>query len=520
MYKRTLNNALTLSTTTSSRVDLFFKVTRDLPQEDLELFLIGAWKEDPLDTLKLIFHLRDCRGGKGEKLQFYRCLNWVKENHYIDLEYNLCLLHVYGYFKDYYQLLTPINKDKPNDRLPNLDRKVYEFFAKSLLEDYHKIKSDNENAKIEVSLVAKWAPREGGAHDRKYNSVHHICKNMKVSKKEYRNIVTGLTKRLNVVEQKMVAGEWSEIDYEKVASRAMLRYAKAFEKHDPERWKEYRDAVQAGTKKMNVGQLFPYEIVRKYLNEWYIPNSNTVNETVEAQWTSYLKHIDNKDINFSGVLSVIDVSGSMYSGSASARPIDVAISLGLIAGYCNKGNFHNKWVTFSSKPVMETFKGDTLFDQINNMDKKNWAMNTDIQAVFELLLNEYDEAEENKVDNIDKIENNIINTILIISDMQFDQCAKNNTNYEEIIRKYKEKGMPVPRIIFWNVNAKNIDFPVTESQIDTALLSGFSPDLFQLLLTEGEITPYKIMRLAIDNPRYDPIKLSDGAVSGNDQIKI
>lgn len=86
---KTLNGADSLATTGSARLNLFFKVTRDLPPETLRTFLEAAWAEDPLDTVKLIFHLRDCRGGKGEKRQFQYALKWLEENHLPTLAQNL-----------------------------------------------------------------------------------------------------------------------------------------------------------------------------------------------------------------------------------------------------------------------------------------------------------------------------------------------------------------------------------------------------------------------------------------------
>ena len=56
--------------------------------------------------------------------------------------------------------------------------------------------------------------------------------------------------------------------------------------------------------------------------------------------------------------------------------------------------------------------------------------------------------------------------LLIISDMHFDQIQNvwynpitiENTNFEEIERKYKEAGYKRPGIVFWNVNASNPSF--------------------------------------------------------------
>ena len=50
---------------------------------------LQAWNEDPLDTLKLIAHLRDVRGGKGEQPLFHDCVKWLLKKHPLTLIANL-----------------------------------------------------------------------------------------------------------------------------------------------------------------------------------------------------------------------------------------------------------------------------------------------------------------------------------------------------------------------------------------------------------------------------------------------
>lgn len=50
---------------------------------------LQAWQEDSLDTLKLIAHLRDVRGGKGEQKLFHDCVAWMRQQHPLTLIANL-----------------------------------------------------------------------------------------------------------------------------------------------------------------------------------------------------------------------------------------------------------------------------------------------------------------------------------------------------------------------------------------------------------------------------------------------
>lgn len=51
--------------------------------------LYRPWEEDPLDTLKLIAHLRDVRDGKADKGLFYDCIAWPWQEHPLTLLANL-----------------------------------------------------------------------------------------------------------------------------------------------------------------------------------------------------------------------------------------------------------------------------------------------------------------------------------------------------------------------------------------------------------------------------------------------
>src|SRR5690606_23069459 len=131
-------------------------------------------------------------------------------------------------------------------------------------------------------------------------------------------------------------------------------------------------------------------------------------------------------------LAVVDVSGSMYGNRAGTIPsINISTSLGILIGLLNDVDspFHRKWVTFSSNPKMETFKGDDLYEIVSNMDHKNWGVNTDFEAVFDLLL---ETAKTYKVPA-----ENMPQMLIVISDMQFDEARRGGqTNWESLEKKY------------------------------------------------------------------------------------
>jgi len=89
--------------------------------------------------------------------------------------------------------------------------------------------------------------------------------------------------------------------------------------------------------------------------------------------------------------------------------------------------------------------------------------------------------------------------------MQFDQCARfDDSAMKMIARKFEEAGYELPKIVFWNLNAKD-NVPAKFDASGVALISGFSPQIMAAVLggdTE-KFTPEAIMLKALMVPRYD-----------------
>jgi hypothetical protein len=123
-------------------------------------------------------------------------------------------------------------------------------------------------------------------------------------------------------------------------------------------------------------------------------------------------------------------------------------------------------------------------------------MSTNLHAVFDQILNL---ALKNNVPQADMPE-----TVLILSDMQFNSCIRNDDSAMEMIqRKYEEAGYAVPKVIFWNLNASFANVPVAHDKSGAALVSGFSPSIMTAILASEDFSPAAIMLKAIMNPRYD-----------------
>jgi len=201
-------------------------------------------------------------------------------------------------------------------------------------------------------------------------------------------------------------------------------------------------------------------------------------------------------------LPLVDVSGSMtcpaggHASKSQTTCLDVAVSLGLYMADKNKGKFKDTFLTFSGSPELLHLKGN-IVDKIKQMSESNWGMNTDLVKAMEKILKT---AKEGNVPQEEMPE-----MLLIMSDMQFDQCARfDDSAMKMIARKFTDAGYEIPKIVFWNLNAAD-NVPVKYDTRGVALVSGFSPAIMVAVLggdTE-KFTPEAIMLKALMVPKYD-----------------
>lgn len=471
---QTENGALSNATVggdAAGRIELFFKTVRAITPDRLHALLEASWAEDKLDTLKLIFNTRDSRGGKGERLIFVQAMQWLYAKSPETFSKNLRLVPEYGYWKD---IVT----------LAETDVTALRLIAVQLVVDRPRMLAGEP-----ISLAAKWAPSEGGSIDRKHKFAKTLAELMGVNMRTYRKQLSELRAYLNVVETYMCSGRWDGIEYQRVPSVAMNKLRKAFKKRDETRFAAYLELVKEGKAKINAGQLFPHDLVRTYLDTY----SHEVDATVEAQWTAMVgKYRELGTLD--GILPICDVSGSM-----SGTPMEVSVSLGLLLSELAPEPFKDAVITFSGKPAFHIVKGDTLRKRVSSLAQADWEMNTDLQAVFKLILSR---ALQHKLSP-----EQMPKTVVIISDMQFDQAARNTqSNLDAIKLAYSMAEYKLPNIAFWNVRANTSDFPATDES-GMALLAGYSPAIFKAFLNAKDVNPYSVMREAIDSPRYAAIAL-------------
>lgn len=489
----TENGALSHAKTGSARVDLYFKAIRKITESNLYALLDASWKECPLDTMRIMFNKRDCRGGAGEKEVFNKFLRWMIERNYTSiLLSNIHLIPEYGYWKS---LLVLMNTP--------LEPIVLQLFAEQLIADRAALTALNtpdttkadKSTKSSISLAAKWAPRENQRCDKKSGFVRKICRFLGCSPRAYRKeFLVPLSAHLDVVERKMCQKDWDKITYEHVPSVCMLRHKKAFKRNDAERYGEFCKKLVEGKTKVNSSQLYPHDIVKKYIDQ----GLGTEDPLLEAQWKGLIDKLraDGVTEAIKDCLVLSDVSGSM-----AGEPMMVSYALGLLISELSD-KFHNQVITFETKPKFAHITGTTLNQRIRQISDIPWGGTTDFRAVFDLIFKQANKFGL-KPEDMPK-------RLVVLSDMQFNQADSGNrdTNYDNIRREYGSQGYPMPQIVFWNLRANTHDFPAEANTASVAMLSGFSPSCLNAIL-RGEIPDsYTIMRCIIDAERYAPVNIN------------
>lgn len=94
--------------------------------------------------------------------------------------------------------------------------------------------------------------------------------------------------------------------------------------------------------------------------------------------------------------------------------------------------------------------------------------------------------------------------------MEFNYCVENpeENAYQMISAKYQKAGYQLPEIVFWNVDARNTNFPVKFDESGALLLSGSSQNAMNIVLKQVYENPVVLMDEALSKDRYSHISLA------------
>lgn len=489
----TANGAVSNASSLNFLVDLFaiLGAVRGKDFSTFENLFEQAYSMNRKLTLQMVLWLRDVRGGAGERETTRQILRHLEANHQDDIHEIIPVLAEYGRWDDLLIFTNPQVK----------------------LDAYRTIEAHLRDGN---ALCAKWMPRvyklkksaDGTVNKESVANQNRIANNtiarelmqvMNINERQYRKLLASLS---TTVEQNMCAKDWSTIEYSHVPSVAMNRYRAAFMRNDETRFTEFGQKVESGEVKVNASALFPYDITTKF-------KYGESDKVLVGQWDALPDYL-----NGTSILPMCDTSGSMECGAGSSGSLtcmDVAVSLSLYISDKQKGAFKDVFLNFSESPQMFVLKGKNVEEKYRDLCKykggQYWGGSTDIGKAFHHILKT---AVKQNVPQADMPE-----YLLIFSDMEFDAtyswgggCNNGNwdvTAYEYAKQLYAQNGYELPKVIFWNLNGRPGNNPVTINDTGTAMVSGFSPAVLTAILAGEQVDPVSIMLAAIDKPRYQVI---------------
>ncbi|KAH8167461.1 hypothetical protein CIB48_g784 [Xylaria polymorpha] len=395
---------------------------------------------------------------------------------------------------------------------------VARLFAEQLKTDLSLLRGEDQKAKKDISLCAKWAPSHDRFHDKHTFIVSSIAEMLhpvvevaagddamarelylRHAREQYRRDISALRAHLDVVERKLSAKTYDKIHYDRVPSVAMNNYSKIFAEKDSERFEEYLDGVAEGKMRISGATLMPSLLVKQARDDRSASRGKMkelVAKVADGQWKTLVQRIKDSGTLESSI-AVCDVSGSMETPvfRDGTCPMDSAIGLSLLLAEVTAPPFGGHFITFSESPAVESVDlSEALHLKIASMSQSMWGMSTNFVAVFEDLI--LPMAVRNKLSQED-----MVKRVFVFSDMQFDQAEASGDQYsssfERIKSKYADAGYEMPELVFWNLAGGRAGYgqgtggdptapkPVTAEEAGTSIVSGYSQAMLKVFLDNG-----------------------------------
>jgi hypothetical protein len=433
--------------------------------KDATKLMIRAYYEDPKTAFKLLLYTRDIYHGCGERRLFrmlYRMMSIINPE---VTKHLIPFIKDYGRYDDLLSLMDT-----------SLEEDVADYMKKQIEEDL-KFKQEGKS----ISLLSKWMPSINTSNPEARYHARHLANMMNYDLRTYRKMLVHL--RENIMIENHLRLKKSFTDYSKISEQALFKNASTLLENDQEGFTKFLENIQFKETK----NIYPYQIVQRILT--YPDLCEEERKLMQGLWEQY--HMTEMD---EYTLVVRDGSGSMYTDDL--LPISVATSLSILFSERTKGAFKNTFLTFSEKPELITLEKGSIYDKIMATEGYGEVANTDIRKVYELILNIA------KTSHIPQ--DQMIKRLLIISDMEFDQCMKGMSSYTYFKTEYEKSGYTLPTIVFWNVAARHIHVPIHQSDREhVVLVSGMNHRIVENMIKNEALNAYDLMMATLE--RYEVI---------------
>lgn len=472
----TENGAPAYKTTGNAVLDLFARVggMRKADAHEVEAAWLRARDYDKELADNLILYTRDIRnGGIGERRLGQIMLKLLALKDPAKVSRNFDTIVSAGRWDDLFVL-----------QGTKVETEMMEFIRAQFRQDI----VDMGKGKS-ISLLAKWLPSANASSKETRKLARKVYTFFGISERTYRKTLSALRNHLDVVEKKMSAQEFDEIDYSKVPSVAMTRYRSAFGRHDFERFDQFIKAVTRGETKINASTSYPYDLIMPYvrnLGGWR-RSAVIADFVLEAQWKALPNYVEGNH----NVVVMSDVSGSMTIDNY--KPMATSISLGIYFAERNTGAYKNLMMSFTDQPqLFELNPHATVASRVNEI-MQHVGFNTNLDLALA------------KIFDIARESGDVPSALVVISDGEIDNYARNhdvNNIVEKWQAKYAQYGMTAPKLIMWNVESRGSRYLAQKENIGIAYISGSSASAFKELSTLISMDAVTAMTRILTKPAF------------------
>lgn len=431
-------------------------------------------KEDQLLALKMIFYFRSVRKiGLGDRPLPAKLLRYLANNYTYIVIKNLPLIPYYGRFDDLYALDGT-----------KVEKEMYFFL-------YTKAMEDLQNDK--PSLLGKWLISANtksrkmflGIKTAKYFAYFKtndkkclgVLKRHQLNPilKEYRQLLTTLRKKINVLETHLCQKEYDCINFNNLTNIAKNRYANTFKRI---MGNDYLKLLKEEMPKT----LTTYDLVKSFCKDTPLITEQ------RYQMLPYYKG------NGDNLVVIKDVNGS--------ADINPALSLAIYLADHNQGFYYHKVLTYKNNKLcfLSFNDGDSFLNKYTSLPNVKKSLN--INSVLKFILNN---AIENNLKN-----DELPKRILFLFETRFADCFIKEENYDQHLRTmFENYQYTLPEIVFWNTatHCHEGRLQVKQEAKGITLIRGINATIFESIMKSADVTPLNYMNEVLNNPYFDLVQI-------------
>lgn len=331
-------------------------------------------------SIRALFYIRDIKNGLGERRVFRILIKYLAKSNPNIIKNNLLYINEFGRWDDYYSLFdTPLEKD------------ILQLFKDQIERDMISNKPSN---------LGKWLKSENTSSKESKYLGYRTRKGLQLSSKEYRQLLSALRKKINIIERQLSSKKYNEINIKTIPIGAAIKYRKTLFNGDNKKYLEFIEKKSLLLSRNR--DLHPFNLVTKAIKK----NSEFYEPIWYIQENKYKEFLEDTFI-------IADFNKTSSEGS---NILSMFTTFLLLFNNNNRNYFKNYFMYSTSKIIFDKVRHKSFSEKILELRKIEYIRSTNIINYFDRLLFT---ALRKDID-----EKGIPNNLLIITDIDEDGLQK------------------------------------------------------------------------------------------------